>query len=49
MIIRDASDDEVAWDGATDIVVIGGGGAGLVSATAASEFDMDILLLEKQQ
>lgn len=39
---------EVAWDVETDIVVAGGGAAGLTAVLAASEADVRVTLLEKE-
>lgn len=49
MLIRDVAEDGVDWDSRTDIVIVGGGGAGLVAATAASEHSVEVALFEKQQ
>jgi fumarate reductase flavoprotein subunit len=39
--------DDVTWDLETDLVVIGGGGCGLVTALAAARQGVQVLLLEK--
>lgn len=36
------------WDVSTDVLVVGAGGAGLVAALSACEFDIRVTLLEKQ-
>jgi fumarate reductase flavoprotein subunit len=44
-LVEDA--DDINWDESTDIVIMGGGGAGLVAAIVALEAGAEVMVLEK--